>query len=76
MCIRDSFLILVIKAVGQSRFSSTNINGLCGVEIIKLTFVKVIALTIRDKFLFFAFLLYLTHQGAQQEDESIYLKKA
>ena len=47
------FLILVIKAVGQSRFTSTDINSLCGVEIIKLAFIKVVALTIRDKFLFF-----------------------
>ena len=39
----------------------TPINGLCGVEIIKLAFVKVVALTIRDKFLFFAFLLYLLY---------------
>ena len=55
------FLILVIKAVRQSRFTSTDINSLCGVEIIKLAFIKVVALTIRDKFLFFAFLLYLLY---------------
>ena len=55
------FLVLVIKAVRQARFSSPDINGLCGVEIIKLALVKVIVLTVGNKFLFFAFLLYLLY---------------
>ena len=36
-------------------------DSLCSVEIVKLAFIKVVALTIGDKFLFFAFLLYLLY---------------
>ena len=55
------FLVLIVKAVGQARFSSSDIDGLCGVKIIKLAFIKLVALTVGDKFLFFAFLLYLPY---------------
>ena len=55
------FLVLVIKAVGKPRFSSPDIDGLCGVKIIKLALVKMVALTVGDKFLFFTFLLYLLY---------------
>ena len=55
------FLVLVIKAVGKPRFSSPDIDGLCGVKIIKLALVKMVALTVGDKLLFFTFLLYLLY---------------
>ena len=60
------FLVLVIKAVGKPRFSSPDIDGLCGVKIIKLAFIKLVALTVGDKFLFLAFLLYLLYGKEQR----------
>lgn len=59
------FLVLVIKAVGKPRFSSPDIDGLCGVKIIKLALVKMVALTVGDKFLFshFFFICSMVKNG-------------